>query len=155
MDSQEIRQALETCEFFTGLGTEYMERIAGLCRVNAYKPGQYVFRQGDFGEHVYVIAEGHIHLERARDLGTRKGTAVIGMLGKGRILGCWSTLLGEAHHLMSSAVCQKPTRLLALKGSDLRSMMEGDTKLGFRLLERLCFVLRDRIAGAYGAMEKI
>jgi CRP-like cAMP-binding protein len=155
MDSREIRQALETCEFFTGLDAEHLDRIAGLCRVKSFGPGQYVFRQGDFGEHVYVIAEGHICLERAVDMGARKGTAVIGMLGKGRVLGCWSTLLGEAHRLMSSAVCRKPTRLLALKGSDLRAMMREDTELGFRLLERLCLVLRDRIAGAYGAMEKI
>jgi len=27
--------------------------------------------------------------------------------------------------------------------------------LGFRVLERLCFLLRDRIQGAYGAMERV
>ena len=94
-------------------------------------------------------------MERSIDLGNRKGNVVIEALGKGRILGCWSTLLGESHFLMSSATCQKPTKVAAIKGSDLRQMMIDNSKLGFNILERLCFLLRDRIQSAYGAMEKI
>jgi len=80
---------------------------------------------------------------------------VIGVLGKGRVLGCWSTLLGEPHNLMSTAICQKPTRLVVIKGADLRDMMTGNSDLGFSLLEKLCFLLKDRIEGTLGAMEKI
>ncbi|MCK4787195.1 MAG: Crp/Fnr family transcriptional regulator, partial [Desulfobacteraceae bacterium] len=74
---------------------------------------------------------------------------------KGRVFGCWSTLLGEPHNLMSSATCQKPTKIVTMKGTDLRNMMLNNTDLGFKVLEKLCFLLRDRIEGAYGAMEKI
>jgi CRP-like cAMP-binding protein len=120
-----------------------------------YEPGGYIFRQGDFGEHLYVIAEGHIFLERSMDVGTRQGSVVIGILGKGRVFGCWSTLLDEPHNLMSSATCQKPTKIVTIKGSDLRNMMLDNADLGFKILERLCFLLRDRIEGVYGALEKI
>jgi CRP/FNR family cyclic AMP-dependent transcriptional regulator len=155
MDYSEIQPILEGSEIFGGLERNDIRQIAGLCRVETYEPGEYVFRQGDFGEAIYVIGEGHIFLERSMDLGVRKGSAVFGILGKGRVFGCWSTLLGEPHHLMSSATCQKPTKVVALKGSDLRKMMTGNTALGFNVLERLCFLLRDRIQGALGAMEKI
>jgi len=57
--------------------------------------------------------------------------------------------------LMSSAACQKPTTILAVKGADLRQMMIGNTELGFNIMERLCFLLRDRLQATYGAMEKI
>ncbi|UCF57996.1 MAG: cyclic nucleotide-binding domain-containing protein [Deltaproteobacteria bacterium] len=155
MNSSEIQQVLESCEFFKGLEQSSIEKIASLCQVETYEPGEYVFRQGDFGEHLYIIADGHIFLERSMDMGTRHGSVVIGILGKGRVFGCWSTLLDEPHNLMSSATCQKPTKVVAIKGSDLRQLMLGSTKLGFKVLERLCFLLRDRIQGAYGAMEKI
>jgi len=155
MDISEIGHVLETCEFFKGMEKSYIEKIAGLCQVETYKPGEHIFRQGDFGEHLYVIAEGHISLERSVDLGARKGSAVIGILGKGRVLGCWSTLLDEPHNLMSSAICRKPTRVVAVRGADIRDVMIGDAAFGFNVLERLCFLLRDRIQGAYGAMEKI
>ena len=155
MTTQEIQKILHDCEFFSGLETGSIGKIAALCQVQTYDPGEYIFRQGDFGNQLYIIAEGHIFLERAMELGKGKGHVVIGILGKGRVFGCWSTLLGEPHKLLSSATCQRPTKIVAMKGSDLRNMMLDDAELGFRVLERLCFLLRDRIEGVYGAMEKI
>jgi len=155
MERSKVEDTIEKSEFFRGLDRDYLVKIASLCQVQTYKPGEYVFCQGDSGEHLYIIAYGHISLERSVDLGTRRGNAVIDVLGKGRILGCWSTLLGEPHNLMSSAICHKPTELVVIKGKDLREMMVSDSELGFILLERLCFLLRDRIEGAFGAMEKI
>ena len=155
MDHDEIKQILERCEFFKGLQEPYIENIIGLCRIQNYEPGEYVFSQGDFGEYLYVIAEGHVSLERSMDLGTRKGNAVIGLLGKGRAMGCWSTLLGQPHTLMSSAVCRKPTTVVSFKGTALREIMMDNHDLGFSLMESLCFLLRDRLHGALGAMENI
>ena len=155
MDASEILPVLEGSEFFRDLKKREHEKIAQLCEAKTYEPGEFVFRQGDFGEHLYIIAEGHVFLERSIDLGTQKGRAVIGMLGKGRVFGCWSTLLGEPHNLMSSATCKKQTKVVALKGADLREMMMDNKELGFQVLEKLCFLLRDRIQGAFGAMEKI
>ena len=155
MEPSEIYQALERSEFFRGLQQSDIEKIAGLCRVKTYEPGQYIFRQGEEGENILVIAEGKVALERTVELGSRRGTVLIGLLGKGRVLGCWSTLIGEPHNLLSSASCQLPTRAFVLKGAELRNVMLQNTALGFRVLERLCFVLRDRIQAVYGAMEKI
>ena len=155
MDRPEMKHALESCEFFKNLKKSEISKIAGLCQVNTYDSGEYVFRQGDYGEHLYVIVDGYAHLERTIDLGERKGSVVIEALGKGRVLGCWSNLLGIPHILMSSATCQKPTTVIAIKGVDLRQIMIGNTALGFNIMERLCFLLRDRIQAAYGAMEKI
>ena len=155
MDRAKILEIIESCEFFKGLDRSLFEQVADICQIREYQPEEAIFSQGDFGEHLYVIAEGHLFIERSMDLGTRKGSAVIGMLGKGRVLGCWSTLLGEPHNLMSSAVCRKPTTVLRIRGSELRRMMVSNPDLGFCLLERLCFLLRDRIQGAYGAMERL
>jgi CRP/FNR family cyclic AMP-dependent transcriptional regulator len=155
MNSSEIEQALENCEFFKGLSPEEIRQIAGICDVRTCQAGDFLFQQGDFGEHLYIIVEGHVTLERSINIGTRKGNVVIEALGKGRVLGCWSTLLAEPHFLMSSANCQRPSRILVMRGARLRQMMTAKPQLGFSVLERLCFLLRDRIQAAYGAMEKI
>jgi len=155
MGPSEIADVLENCEFFRGLNKDEIEKIASLGHVEMYEAGESIFSQGDFGDRLFIVADGHVFLERSIDLGTRKGNAIISLLGKGRALGCWSTLLGEAHNLMSSAICRKPTRVVVINGPALREMMLDNSQLGFKVLERLCFVLRDRIQGAYGAMENI
>ena len=155
MDRSEIFEALESSEFFRGLDRKDLEKIAGLCREETFQPGQVIFRQGDTGDRVYIIAEGQVTLERTVDLGTRRGNVVIGIIGKGRAFGCWSTLLGISHSFLSSASCQKPTKAVLFNGTEIRALMLSNPALGFCILERLCFFLRDRLQSVYGAMEKI
>ena len=155
MEPSEIMDILENCDIFKGLARTEVERIATLGHMETYETGENILNQGDFGENLYIIAEGHVFLERDIDLGTRKGNAIIGLLGKGRALGCWSALIGEPHTLLSSARCRRPTKVFVVNGQSLREMMLDDVKLGFNVLERLCYLLRDRIQGAYGAMENI
>ena len=155
MDRSKIMDVLENCDLFRGLNRKEIEKIATLCHFEAYEQGDSILNQGDFGDTLYIIEEGHVFLERSVDLGTRKGNVIIGLLGKGRALGCWSTLLGQAHALMASTRCRRSTRVIAFKGLVLREMMLSDPRLGFKVLERLCFILRDRIQGAYGALENI
>ena len=155
MTDQEILTTLQSSRFLKNVSSEHLETIAKYCTIDTYPAGSYVFRQGDFGEDLYIIIEGYIFLERAMDIGSHKGSVVIDALGKGRTLGCWSTLLGEPHVLMSSANCQKDSTVICLKSRELRKCMEDDTEFGFLMLERLCYLLRDRIQAAYGAMDKI
>ena len=155
VDPSEIVRLLETCDFFKGFQKDYIQKIADLCQVESYAAGDHIFRQGAKEDRIYIVAQGNVFLERSLDLGTRKGSAVIGMLGKGRFFGCWSTLLDEKHTPMCSAVCRKPTKVLVIKGPDLRQIMLDNTELGFNVLQRLCFLLRDRLKGAYKAMENI
>ena len=155
MAKSEVSECLRKCELFSGLNRQEVENIASLGRLETYPAGENILNQGDFGENLYIIAEGMVVLERSIDLGTRRGRAIIGLLGKGRALGCWSALLGEPHTLMSSARCRKSTKAVVIKGQALRKMMLEDLELGFKVLERLCFILRDRIHGAFGAMENV
>jgi len=155
MGPSEIEDVLENCELFRGLNKDEIEKIAGLGHIETYEAGENIINQGDFGEKLYIIAEGHVFLERAIDLGTRKGSAIITILGRGKSLGSWSTLLGETHTLGSSAICRKPTKVVVIKGPALRDLMLDNFQLGFKVLEGLCFILRNRIRGAYGAMENI
>jgi len=155
MDQSEILNILDNCELFRGLNTVEIENITKLGQVEMHEAGEKILNQGEFQDKLYIIAEGHVFLERSVDLGVRKGNVVIGLLGKGRALGSWSTLLGEAHPLMSSAICKKHTELVVIRGPALREMMLSNFQLGFKVLERLCSMLQDRIQGIYGAMENI
>jgi CRP-like cAMP-binding protein len=155
MKPSDIEQVLRESHFFKDLDEKVIRKIATLGEIVSLKGGEHVFTQGDFGEKIYIVVNGFVLLERSTDLGQRKGKVVIDALGKGRFLGCWSTLLNEPHILMSTASCQKPTTVISIRGADLRKIMLSDFEIGFRVMERLCFQLRDRIQAAYGALEKV
>jgi CRP-like cAMP-binding protein len=155
MEPAEIEEILASCELFKSLSQSEISNIAKICRVNSYDKGALVYQQGDFGENIYIIADGQVVLERSVDMGSREGRVIIATLGRGRVFGCWSTLLNEAHIMMLRTFCQTPATILVLKGAQLRKDMVRDTRFGFNVMERLCFLLRERIQSAYGAMEKM
>jgi len=155
MDPSEIQNIIEHCELFKGLNTDELEGIIKLGQVEVYEAGDKILNQGDFSDKLYIIAEGHVFLERSIDLGTRKGSVTLSLLGRGRVLGCWSTLLGEAYPLMSSAICKEHAKVVVIRSPALREMILSDFHFGFKVMERLCSILRDTLQGAYGAMEKI
>lgn len=155
MEIEEMVDVLRSSKFFRNLTDEHLHKVASLCQEVSVDVGEWVFKQGEVGEHLYILVKGYIHLERAMSVGDREGHVIIDTLGKGRTLGCWSALLGESHVLMSTAVCQKPSLLLKVKGEDLRQLMMESVDFGFDLMQRLCFLLRDRIEAAYGAMDRI
>ena len=139
MQATLIEEALKQSRFFKDFAENTIAEIADIGRLVTLEAGEHVFQQGDFGRHIHIIVKGHVTLERTTDLGKRAGSVVIDMLGKGRFLGCWSTLLGEPHILMSSAYCQKPTEIVSIEGAELREMMLSNTVLGMQVMERLCF----------------
>ncbi len=155
MEPTEIQNVLEGCEFFRGFDRQQLEGIAPICRVCRYEAGESIYQQGGLGDDLYIVAEGQVVLERSVCVGPRRGSVAVAMLGKGKIFGGWSTLLDERHTLMLSAVCRKPAVLAVLKGADLRRLMTGDIRLGFAVLERLCFLLRERLQFALGAIETL
>jgi len=155
MHTDEVRTTLETCEFFKGLDGGQLVGIIPICRSCRFEAGETIYHQGGVGEDIFIIADGQVVLERAVSVGHRKGTVPVAVLGKGKIIGGWSTLLNEPHTLMLSAVCRRPAVLLAIDGAELRQRMTADISLGFRLLEKLCLMLRDRVQATLGAMDNI
>lgn len=155
MDNAKFSEILTNCELFSGVESPLIEKISALCTAEDYKAGGRIFSQGDYGENLYIIAGGSIFLERSMDLGARKAKVVTAILGKGRVFGCWSTLLDEPHNLLSSATCRKDSRTLKIEGSKLREIMLKNSDLGFFIMERICKILRERMRSVYGAMEKL
>lgn len=150
-----VAETLANCELFAPLSAEEIACIEGLCQVEKYQAGETIFCQGDRCDKIFVVSDGQVLLERTLDLGGRKAKVPIAVLGPGRALGCWAAILGECHVLMCSAICQRPTRVISMGATELRGALLKDLAMGFKVMERLVLLLRERIQGAYGAMENL
>jgi len=156
MADSEIVEGLRTCELFAPLGEQEVKGLAaslvGWCQLEAYEAGDAIFTQGEHSTRLYVVVEGQVLLQRTFYLGERTATTPVALLGKGRAMG-WTALLYGPRYATASAVCQKPTRVISVEGTALRSVLEKELSIGFSVMERLACMLEDRLRAAYGAME--
>lgn len=156
MADSEIVAGLKRCELFAELSEQEVEELiallAGSCQVANYEAGDTIFVQGELSTILYVVLDGQILIRRTFPLGDRTGTKMIALLGKGRAMG-WSALLYEHHYATATAVCQKPARVILVDGATLRSALQKEQSIGFKVMERLASMLGDRLRAAYSAME--
>ena len=151
----EVTKYLKNCRLFNELTGKQIEKLAGVFTVHDYEAGDFIFKQGELGDRIHIIARGLVNLERHIKMGDREASVSVSFLGPCRILGCWACLLGKSRHHTESAVCHKQTRTITATGSDLRVLFETDHPITEKLLTELCFMLGDKVHGIYGAMESL
>ena len=151
----EVIQNLKDCHLFSKLNDEQIKKISGVFESKEYKAGDVIFKQGDHGDRICVIKQGLVNLERKMNIGKSEATVSVLYLGPCRLLGCWACLLGESRYHTESAVCQKPTRVITAKGSDLREIFKSDPYIHISMLMALCFMLGEKVSSIYGAMESL
>jgi CRP-like cAMP-binding protein len=154
--SAEIIEGLANCELFASLSkTEIrglITDLASTCALETYHEGDHIFDQGEYSNHLYIIVEGQVLLQRSVNMGDKAATWPLGLLGRGRATG-WSSLLYGPRTLTASAICQKPTRAISIEGTSLRAVLEKQPEVGFKVMDRLASLLGERLRTAYNTME--
>jgi CRP/FNR family transcriptional regulator, cyclic AMP receptor protein len=156
MTKSEVVAGLQGCELFSKLSEaevkELATSLAEQCVTESYKSGHTVFNQGEYTNRLHVVVDGQVVLQRTFYLGERTATTPVAILGKGRAMG-WTALLYGPRYSTASAVCQKPTKIISIEGDALRSLLEKEPDVGFRVMERLACMLGDRLRAVYNAAE--
>ena len=155
MNSSDISQVLSRCELFVNLSDEEIKPIIALSQIEYYQPWHTIYHQGQKGTKIYIIKEGQVTLEHSLDLGGRKANLTAAILGPGRVLGAWVVLLDKSYYFMTSAICNRKTEIISIEGHLLREVLEKNLSTGFKVMANLACLLRDRMGGIYGAMEKL
>jgi CRP-like cAMP-binding protein len=159
MENEIIRATLKKSGLFCGLSDEELDPISRLCRIERFRVGDTIYKQGNLGERLYILHKGKVSLLRRFRLDDDyEAVATVYVLRERpsrRLMGCWSALIGKKHVHLCLAKCDKPTELVSLSASDLRELIDENSPLRIKILEKLILILRDRLESSYGAMETL
>lgn len=94
------------------------------CRPRAFRPGQYLVRQGDLGSHAIVLLDGLVKICVVDPSGF---SAVMALRRRGDIVGELGALTGEPR--MASVIAATPARGGVIGGQELRRLVESHPTL--------------------------
>ena len=140
-----VPDLLGTVPLFQGLGDAERATLAAQCRRRRCDSSEVLFREGDPGNSLYVVVEGHVHIERTDSEG---GVVHIARRGPGEHFGELALL--DALPRSADAVADGPCELLVLARPDLRRFCENHPATAWTMLQGLATRLRqatDRIHG--------
>ena len=159
MRSEEVIQTLKKCGLFGELSDDELSSISDLGRIERFATGDMIYRQGDIVNKLYILSEGQVSLSRSFEIGNdRQADRVVYTLRESpnrRLLGSWSTLVGEQHIQLCSAKCDKPTKVVSFNSADLRELISKNMKIRIKILEKLVVILRERLESSYSSMETL
>ncbi|MGC4117234.1 MAG: cyclic nucleotide-binding domain-containing protein [Myxococcales bacterium] len=130
--SETIREFLIRTPFFGGLDDEGLDRIIAALRESAFKAGANVFREGDTGRSMYVIARGEVVMCRTGDTGHM---VKLFRLHEGDFFG--ETTLIEMQPRPYTAQVARDATLYELTNMDLYKLYREDVKSYVMVLQNI------------------
>ena len=153
MDARRI-DLLQQMPLFGGLSASTLELLAGDAQPVDVPAGGYFFRQGEAGEHLFVLESGRVVVQRH----TPRGPLPLRELGPGDCFG--EMALIDFAPRSASVQALEPSRAFALSTARLHRLYEQDLEqfalIQMNLARELSRRLRatmDRLAGAVDASE--
>jgi CRP/FNR family transcriptional regulator, cyclic AMP receptor protein len=127
---RENRRALLAAHPVLGfLSPRELEQVTGLMIPRRYRAGEVIFRKGEPGESMMVIASGQVKISMS---GLDGKEAVLAILGAGEIIGEMAIL--DEKPRSADAIALAPSELMLLNRRDFVPFLEREPGLALRLL---------------------
>jgi CRP-like cAMP-binding protein len=133
-------ELLANSEIFKDLDDEELSKVAKICEKQSLKWDEYVFREGDDGDCLYLIVKGAVRI--SRDVpGT--GEEAITVLKKGACFGEMAML--DPSTRSTDAIVDSRCELLAIARDDFDALLEADRELAYKVLRAIIRLLSKRL----------
>ncbi len=131
---------------FETLTKSELKFVKEMVHARNYRPGEVVFRQGEIGVGMYLIATGSVDIlvEDIPSDKPEKQTVFVTRLGSGDFFGELS-LVEENGRRTATAVASVETKLIGFFKPDLLEIVERNPSTGVKIVTRLAEVLGKRL----------
>lgn len=126
--------------FFAGLDEAFVTLVVGCAKNVRFDPGQYLIREGQPADHLYLIRHGRVALEVTAP---GRGAVTFQTLGAGEIIGL--SWLFPPYRWSYDARALETVRAVAIEATCLRTKCEADHHLGYEVMKRLVPMLVQRL----------
>lgn len=126
--------------FLAGLAPAHAGILTGCARNLRFAPGDYLLREGDPADSLYLLRDGRVTLELHVPA---RPPMVIATLGPGDIVG--ASWLAAPYRWRFDARATAPTRAFALDATCLRGKCDADPTLGYDMMKRMLPVMVSRL----------
>lgn len=125
---------------FRGLDSEEIEKVLRVSNIVELGHGEYVFREGDKGDRLFMIAEGAVRISRMIQ---GSGEEALVVLKCGACFGEMAILDGKARS--TDAIVDSRCLLLSITGEAFQELLTSDKDLAHKVLWSVCRMLSQRL----------
>tara|TARA_Y100000591_G_scaffold308238_1_gene308365 strand:+ start:554 stop:1027 length:474 start_codon:yes stop_codon:yes gene_type:complete len=132
-------QLLENIPVFKGLSRFDLNKVTKMLHLRSYKEGEYIFRENEPGESMYIIKQGDVSITKNKN----SQEILLANLTEGSFFG--EVSLVDEDTRSASAVTKTDTELLGFFRADLMNLIDRNPRLACFILYQLSTVIGKRL----------
>lgn len=132
-----IAEAVHGLALFRGLNAEQVNRLAGVCSMSTFEPGDMIFREGQAGDDMHLVLEGEV------SIGMNGTPLPVGVVHKGECLGEMALLTAAAHS--ATATARTRVELAVLRHQDLVELVRLRPDIGLPIYKNLAMGMGEKL----------
>ena len=133
-------ELLRTVAIFRDLDDGELARVAECCREERFESAEYVFREGEPGNRLYLIVEGEVRISRTIP---GSGEEALAVLKPGAVFGEMAVF--DRSDRSTDAISNGGTRCLTLSRSDFELLLDLNRDLAYKILWAVVRLLSMRL----------
>jgi CRP-like cAMP-binding protein len=134
------------------LSDPMLKKIQAITHVRDYVRGEYVYKEGEYAEHLFSVVDGRVCLELEKSV---SNLVRITEITRGMTFGLPSLVETERKRYLVYAKVLANTRIFAWKGADLEKLFVEDFEMGFFFMRRVAKILNTRLETTYAQIAEI
>ena len=135
-----LTELLRRVAIFRELDDGELARVAEICREQTYASGEYVFREGEAGNRLYLIVEGEVRISREVPGGGEEALAV---LKPGALFGEMAVF--DRSERSTDAIAQGALRCITIARSDFELLLDFNRDIAYKVLWAVVRLLSRRL----------
>jgi CRP/FNR family transcriptional regulator, cyclic AMP receptor protein len=136
MDSALLKQAA----IFADLDDDELQRVAEVCKEQKFQGAETVFKEGEPGNRLYIIAEGEVRISRNIP---GSGEEALAVLKKGSVFG--EMAIFDRSERSTDAIANADSVLLTISRSDFELLMDFNRDIAYKVLWAVVRLLSARL----------
>lgn len=137
----DLTHTLRRIPWFVDLPQEQIDCLASISAIHDMEPGDYLFKEGDREDYLFILLEGQVVLEV--EVPTR-GQVAVYTAESLDVIG-WSSMTPIVRQRTASVRATQPSLLVALNSKLLMQLCDEDHDLGYLIMRRLANIVANRL----------
>lgn len=133
-------ELLRSLPIFAALSPEELGKIAELCEMKSWESGEYIFREGEPGNRLFIIVEGGVRISREIP---GAGEEALAVLKRGTLFGEMAVF--DKSERSTDAISHGGTTALTISRSEFEMLLEFNRDLAYKVLWAVVRMLSGRL----------
>lgn len=143
-----VTELLRSVAIFKDLEDGELARVSEVCREQTFVSGEYIFREGESGNRLYLITEGEVRISRTIP---GSGEEALAVLKTGSLFGEMAVF--DRSERSTDAISNGGTKCITISRSDFELLLDFNRDLAYKVLWAVVRMLSHRLRSTNDSLK--